>query len=85
MYTDPLSQTPAYQRILKEGREEGDLNRLRKSLLTVVEVRFPSLMELAQERVPRTSSSDVLEVAFKALLKVDDEETARILIDLLPS
>ena len=71
MYTDPLVQTPTYQKILREGYEEGWregwLSGLRKSVLKVVEVRFPSLMELAQERVPRTNSPDVLEVAFKTL------------------
>jgi hypothetical protein len=81
MYRDPLAQTPTYQKILKEGRMEG----LRQSVLDVVEVRFPALMELARERVPRASKPDVIESVFKALLTVPDEKMARTLINLLPA
>lgn len=93
MYTDPLSQTPTYQRIFKEGYEEGyeeglregDLIGLRKSILIVIEVCFSSLMELAQEQVSKSSNTDMLDYVFKVLLRVPDEETVRILIDLLPT
>lgn len=87
MYRDPLVQTPTYQKILKEGRQEGlqegDLKRLRQSVLDVVEVRFPSLMELAEERVPRASKPDVIESVFKTLLTAPDENAARALLDVL--
>jgi hypothetical protein len=89
MYTDPLSQTRTYQSILKKGHEEGLQEGLEKgrlatlqfAVLYVVEVRFPSLMELAQEWVPRSSKPDILELTFKALLKFDDEKTVRWLLE----
>jgi hypothetical protein len=83
MYRDPLAQTPTYQKILKEGREEGKLETLQKSVLNVVEVRFPSLMELARERVSRASKPDVIESVFKTLLTVNDEKAARTLLEVL--
>ena len=91
MYRDPLSQTPTYQKILEEGREEGlekgreegKLEGLQQAVLNVVEVRFPSLMELARERVPLVHKPGTIEYAFKALLTVPDEKTARMMLELL--
>lgn len=93
MYADSLLQTPTYQKIFREGYEEGWregfqegwLNGLRKSVLIVVEKRFPSLIELARDRVSKVSNTDVLHYAFKVLLMAPEEETARILINLLPA
>ncbi len=36
MYRDPLAQTPTYQKILREGREEGKLEGLQQSVLKLV-------------------------------------------------
>lgn len=87
MYRDPLVQTPTYQKILREGREEGlqegKLEALRQSVLKVIGIRFPTLAELARERVARASKPDVIETVFSALLTVDDEKTARTLLELL--
>jgi predicted transposase/invertase (TIGR01784 family) len=87
MYRDPLVQTPTYQKILREGREkgreEGKLEALQQSLLDVVEVRFPSLTELARERVQRASKPDVIESVFKTLVTTPDENAARALLEVL--
>jgi predicted transposase/invertase (TIGR01784 family) len=87
MYRDPLAQTPTYQKILKEGREEGlekgKLEGLRHSVLKIVENRFPSLIELARERVQLVSKSETIDYAFDALLTVPDENAARTLLESL--
>ncbi len=87
MYRDPLVQTPTYQKILREGREkgreEGKLEGLQQSVLTVVELRFPSLTELARERVQRASKPDVIESVFRTLVTAPDENAARALLEVL--
>src|SRR5258708_4888165 len=47
---DILRETPIYQEILKEGREEG-LEALRQAILDVVTQRFPKLTRLAKKQV----------------------------------
>lgn len=64
MLTDRLRDTPAYQRYLKEGREEERqqfLERLRRTLLEIVQVRFPKLLHLTKGLAIITSDPEVLE------------------------
>ena len=83
MYRDPLAQTPTYQKILREGREEGKLEGLQQSVLKLVENRFPSLVTLARERIQRVSKPETIDYAFDALLVASDEDAARTLLDSL--
>ncbi|HET9920721.1 MAG TPA: hypothetical protein VFQ30_12810 [Ktedonobacteraceae bacterium] len=107
MYSDPLSQTPTYQKIFKQGREEGleegreegleeglqrgleqgreegKLEGLQQAVLTVVETRFPPLSEFARQRVTQVRKLDKMEIAFKALAAAPDENTARMMLELL--
>jgi hypothetical protein len=64
MLKDPLRDTPAYQRFLKEGRElerQQNLERQRQMLLEIVQVRFPKLLHLAKGLVAITTDPEVLE------------------------
>ncbi len=68
MLKDPLRDTPAYQRFLKEGRELGreeerqqSLERQRQTLLEIVQVRFPKLLHLTKGLATITSDPEVLE------------------------
>lgn len=68
MLKDPLRDTPAYQRYLKEGRELGreeerqqSLERQRQTLLEIVQVRFPKLLHLTKGLATITSNPEVLE------------------------
>jgi predicted transposase YdaD len=68
MLKDPLRDTPAYQRYLKEGRELGreeerqqTLERQRQTLLEIVQVRFPKLLHLTKGLATITSDPEVLE------------------------
>ena len=61
---DPLRDTPAYQRFLKEGRElerQQNLERQRQMLLEIVQVRFPKLLHLTKGLVAITTNPEVLE------------------------
>lgn len=83
MYRDPLSQTPTYQKILAEGREEGREEGLQRAVLMLVEARFPSLTDLARQTVAKAKKPDAVEYAFKMLATVSDEDTARKALELL--
>jgi len=64
MLKDPLRDTPAYQRFLKEGRElerQQNLERQRQMLLEIVQGRFPKLLHLTKGLAAITSDPDVLE------------------------
>ena len=64
MLKDPLRDTPAYQRFLKEGRElerQQSLERQRQTLLEIVQVRFPKLLHLTKGLATITTDPEVLE------------------------
>jgi predicted transposase YdaD len=68
MLKDPLRDTPAYQRFLKEGRElerqqnlEQQRQALRQMLLEIVQVRFPKLLHLTKGLATITTDPEVLE------------------------
>lgn len=64
MLKDPLRDTPAYQRFLKEGRElerQQNLERQRQMLLEIVQVRFPKLLHLTKGLIAITTDPEVLE------------------------
>jgi hypothetical protein len=61
---DIFRDTPAYQYIIEEGREEERHARLqaqRKMLLTIVQARFPALYSLAQAQADQIQDVVVLE------------------------
>ena len=68
---------------LAEGREEGLAEGLQEALVTVVELRFPSLLDLAQERARRVKEPAVLKFVLKGIKATPSEETARTLLETL--
>ena len=81
MLKDPLRDTPAYQRYLKEGRELGhekerqqSLERQRQTLLGIVQVRFPKLLHLTKGLTTITSDPEVLE---RLIVKMGTAQTLK--------
>jgi flagellar biosynthesis/type III secretory pathway protein FliH len=66
-----------------KGREEGLEEGLKEALLAVTEVRFPTLLELAQERTRQARGLGDLRLVLKGLKTAPSEETARTILDLL--
>ncbi len=95
MYSDPLSQTPTYQKLvrqgreeglqqgLQQGREEGLQEGLQKALLRVVEVRFPALVALAQKTVPQVEKPETLDMLLRGVVAAPDEHVAGFLLETL--
>ncbi len=77
MLKDPLRDTPAYQRFLKEGRElerQQSLERQRQTLLEIVQVRFPKLLHLTKGLATITSDPEVLE---RLIVKMGTAQTLK--------
>jgi len=67
----------------EEGREEGLEEGLTEALLMVTELRFPALLELAQQRVRQPRPSGDLRLVLKGVKNATSEEAARNILDLL--
>jgi hypothetical protein len=77
MLKDPLRDTPAYQRFLKEGRElerQQNLERQRQTLLEIVQVRFPKLLHLTKGLAAITNDPEVLE---RLIVKMGTAQTLK--------
>jgi hypothetical protein len=83
MFNDPLAETPTYQRLVKQGRDEGLQQGMQRAVLDVIELKFPSLAPLAQQKVPRTTKPDALELLLKAVVATPEEAVARLLLESL--
>ena len=83
MFTDPLAETPTYQRLVKQGRDEGLQQGMQRAVLDVIELKFPSLTSLAQEKVPQETKPDALELLLKVVVTTPEESVARLLLESL--
>ncbi len=68
---------------LVEGLVEGEAKGLQESVVTIVEVRFPPLTELAQQRIAQIDKPDALRLLLKGVVSAPDEATARWVLDTL--
>ncbi|HZU01359.1 MAG TPA: hypothetical protein VFA10_16945, partial [Ktedonobacteraceae bacterium] len=64
------------------GEVKGMAKGLRKAVLRAVKLRFPALIDQAQQKVVRMSIADELEVLLEEVLKASDEQAARLLFGL---
>ena len=67
----------------QEGLEEGLTAGLQEALTTAVELRFPGLLDLAQERAKQARTPEKLRLAVKGIKVASNEEGARVVLDLL--
>lgn len=81
MYSDPLAQTRTYQKLVKQGRDEGLQEGLQKALVEFIEARFPSLSDLARKNVPQVAKPDALNLLIKATAIAPDESVVRVLLE----
>jgi predicted transposase YdaD len=92
MLKDILRETPAFQQILEEGREEGrqevreeglelerqrHLQSFRPKVLDLVRIRYSELVALAQEKIALIQDVEVLEDLFLKIAIADSIEDAR--------
>jgi flagellar biosynthesis/type III secretory pathway protein FliH len=68
---------------LAQGEAKGRKEGLTEALLMVTELRFPALLELAQQRVRQPRRSGDLRLVLKGVKNATSEEAARNILDLL--
>ncbi len=79
MYDSLLEQDSYVHEQRDRGRTEGQ----QKALLELIEVRFPALVELAQQQVAHLNKSDELSRLMKQIALAPDETTVRWLLSTL--
>jgi hypothetical protein len=91
VYDSLIDQDPYFQQRLANKAEEmaakraaeKELQVLQQVALDAVEDRYPSLLELAHEKLVSTRQADVLRLLVRQINKAPDEKTARWLLDTL--
>ena len=83
---DILRETPIYQEILQEGREEERQQRLqdqRQTLIKLVQMRFPEVVSLAKKQADFVKDPEVLQNLIAKMFAVSTlQEAVQYLLDL---
>jgi len=79
MHNDIFAQTPTYQKLVKQGREEG-IEALRQTLVDVVQEHFPELVAFAQKQVEGMEDLTLLR---HLIVKMSTAQTIQEAIQLL--
>ena len=66
-----------------EGKIEGTIETLRQVIVEFVQTRFPSLTNLAQQKVANVNEPQRLHGLIMQLATIDDEKNAQRLLDAL--
>ena len=66
----------------EEGHEEGLAEGLQEALITTVEIRFPSLVDMGHEKIRQIKKPDTLRLLLKGMKTAPNEEAARLILDL---
>ena len=78
-----LSEQKGEQVGFAKGEQKGEQKTLREMLIEIVQLRYPSLVTLAEQKVPSIRGIDVLRLAVKKMLATPDEATVRLLLNTL--
>lgn len=89
MFNDLFEDDPFIQQKKAEGRAEGiaegeargQAKGLQTAVVIIIEDRFPSLVPLAEQKVKQLNKPDILKLLLKQVATVDDENTARWLLN----
>jgi hypothetical protein len=82
---DPLwEEHPKVKKIQAEskakGREEGEIRALQSALVTIVKARFPTLAELAHQKVAQINNPGALNLLLEQISTAPDEKMVRFLL-----
>lgn len=88
MYRDLWENDPDIKKIREESEARGIARgmakavtqRLQRSVIIVVNARFPDLMELAQQTVPLVDNPETLDTWLKHVAAASDEDMVRRLL-----
>lgn len=75
---NPLLQTSTYQKFVEQGRNEG----LQQGLIAIIEASFPSLTDLARQKVSMVAKSDALKLMIRVAAVAPNETAVRLLLEV---
>ncbi|HLG63258.1 MAG TPA: hypothetical protein VKY19_15070 [Ktedonosporobacter sp.] len=77
MYDRLWEDNPKVKKTLAQGKAEGEITTLQRTLVHIVSLRFPVLTELVQERVKQLNKAEELDQLVEQAVMAPDEATAR--------
>ncbi len=83
MFQDILRESPIYQEIVEQGREEERQRRIQEHrifLIRLIQLHFPELEALAKQKVDGIEDPDVLSAMNFKLLAAQRVEEARLVL-----
>ena len=75
-YDSLLESDPSIQEKVAKSKATGKAEGAQEMVTTLVEVRFPQLVEVAQQKVTSIQSVEMLAQLIKQIATVEDEKTA---------
>jgi hypothetical protein len=83
MFDSLLEESRFVRKKRAEGKIEGTIETLRQVIVEFVQTRFPSLTNLAQQKVAHVNEPQRLHGLIMQMATVDDEEDAQKLLNAL--
>jgi len=80
MYDKLWEESPRIQKIRAESEAEGEVRAAQRMLISYVKLRFPALVELAQEELSRINSLETLDLLAQKVYTAPDEAAVRWLL-----
>ena len=80
-----FENTRIYKEMVKRGEIKGIEKGWRQSIETVVQIRFPDLLDLARERIARIQGQEQLRKIHDTLVRTPTEEEAHHFLMTLQS
>jgi hypothetical protein len=81
MYDNLWDQSAIIQQMRATSEEKGEIKALRNTVIDTVQVRFPSLLDIAQQTAHSISDAAKLRQLNIQILTASNEENARALFD----
>jgi type II secretory pathway component PulM len=83
MFQDILRESPIYQELVEQGREEErqqELQRQRQTLMGFVQRHFPEIGALAKQQIDSVTDPEILQTVILRLLDCQTIEEAKQLL-----
>ena len=80
MYRSLWDQSPIIKKMKATSREEGVIENSREMVVNVVQLRFPTLTELARQKVAQIDKPELIKKLHEQAILAPDEASMRMLL-----
>jgi hypothetical protein len=84
MFDKLWEESPTVRKMRAQYHKEGEAKALQRTLVDVVQVRFPDMIDFAQKQVKLCNKPNTLELLFQKMLTAPDATMARQLLESMP-